>query len=173
MVKTNQKQCININFSEGLGIFDTHYRYPEIDNQEINNGPTGKVKDIQGIQAHAGHDFFVPEGKELSLDIDECPYLHIAIKAGKDTKTCLLLMVHDKKPDDHKNRFVVIGKTPEGDPGIYDVIKGCFTIKDDDQWHEPQHMKGAKQHVYADRMKQMDRHWMMESVEIDSESYKY
>ena len=45
-------------------------------------------------------------------------------------------MVHDKKPDDHKNRFVVIGKTPEGDPGIYDVIADCFTIEDDDQWHE-------------------------------------
>lgn len=136
MVKTNQKECINIKFSEGMGIFDAHYRYPEIDKQEIYNGPTGKVKDIQGIQAHAGRDFFVPEGMEFSFDIDDCPYLHIAIKAEKDTKTCLIMMVHDKEPNDHKNRFVVIGKTPEGDPGIYDVIADCFTIEDDNQWHE-------------------------------------
>ena len=59
----NQKECIAIKFSEGLGIFDDHSGYPEIDDKEIYNGPTGKVKDIQGIQAHAGRNYFVPEGK--------------------------------------------------------------------------------------------------------------
>lgn len=37
-----QKNCINVKFSEGLGIFDNHYGYPEID-----NGLTGKVFDIK------------------------------------------------------------------------------------------------------------------------------
>ncbi len=136
MEKKNQTECISIKFSEGLGIFDNYYGYPEIDDRENYNGPTGKVVDIQGPQAHAGQNYFVPEEKELGFDIDECPTLHVAIKAQKGTKTCLFLMVHDKKPDYHKNRYVVIGKTPEGDPGIYDVIKNCFTIEDDNQWHE-------------------------------------
>ncbi len=70
------------------------------------------------------------------MDIDECPSLHIAIRAEKDTDTCLFLMVHDKEPDDHKNRFVVIGRTPKGNPGSYQVIKDCFTIRDDGEWHE-------------------------------------
>lgn len=130
------KECINVKFSEGMGIFDNQCGYPVIDIKEDHCGQTGKVKDIQGIQAHAGRDFFFPEGKEFSLDIDECPYLHIAIKAEKNTKTCLFLMVHDKEPNDHKNRFVVIGKTPEGEPGIYDVIADSFTIENDSQWHE-------------------------------------
>lgn len=30
MTYVNQNECININFSKGLGIFDKHYRYPEI-----------------------------------------------------------------------------------------------------------------------------------------------
>ena len=92
------EECIIVRFSEGLGIFDKHYGYPEIDNKEIYDGATGKVTDLQGIQAYAGRDFFVPEGKEFGFDIDHCPYLHIAIKAEKDVDTCLFLMVHDQKP---------------------------------------------------------------------------
>ncbi len=136
MEKINQKGNINIKFSDGLGIFDDHYGYPEIDDQETYNGPTGKVADIQGIQAHAGRNFFVPEGKEFCFDIDECPYLHIAIKAEEGTNTCLILCVHDKEPREHVRRPVVIGKTPEGESGIYDVIKDCFEIRDDGEWHE-------------------------------------
>ncbi len=136
MEKINQKGSINIKFSDGLGIFDNHYGYPEIDEQETYNGPTGKVADIQGPQAHAGRNFFVPEGKEFSFDIDECPYLHIAIKAEEGTNTCLLLCVHDREPREHIRRHVVIGKTPDGKPGIYDVIKDRFEIKDDGEWHE-------------------------------------
>ena len=118
MTNTNQKQCINVKFSEGPGIFDNQCGYPVIDEQENHNGPTGKVIDIQGIQAHAGRDFFFPDGKKLGFDIDECPYLHIAIKVQKGTKTCLFLMVYDKEPQGHKNRFVVVGKTREGDARI-------------------------------------------------------
>ena len=132
----NQKKFISVKFSEGLGIFDDHYGYPVIDEGEKYNGPTGKVIDIQGPQAHAGRNFFIPEGKEFSIDIDESPYLHIAIKAEEGTNTCLFLMVHDKRPDDHKKRFVVIGKTPQGDPGICDIIIDHFTIVDDGNWHE-------------------------------------
>lgn len=81
-----QKEGINVNFSKGLGIFNYHYGYPEINEQEKYNGLTGKVVDIQGPQANAGHNFFVPEGKELSFDIDECPYLYVAIKANATFK---------------------------------------------------------------------------------------
>lgn len=123
-------------FIKGLGIFNNHYGYPEMDYLETYNGPTGKVVDIQGPQAHAGRNFFVPEGKEFSFDIDECPYLHIAIKAEEGTGTCLLLCVHDKEPREHIRRHVVIGKTPDGNAGIYDVIKDRFEIKDDGEWHE-------------------------------------
>ena len=132
----NQKKFIDVNFSKGLDIFDNHYGYPLIDNQEQHNGPTGKVVDIQGPQAHAGRNFFVPEGKEFSVDIDEAPYLHVAIKAEEGTNTCLFLCVRDKAPREHLRRHVVIGRTLEGDAGIYDTIKGCFDIKDDGQWHE-------------------------------------
>jgi hypothetical protein len=136
MEKMNHKGCIDVKFSEGLGIFDDHYGYPLIDDQEQHNGPTGKVVDIQGPQAHAGRNFFVPEGKEFSFDIDECPYLHISIKAEEGTNTCLFLCVHDKAPREHIRRFVVIGRTLEGDAGIYNTIKDCVDIKDDGQWHE-------------------------------------
>ena len=132
----NQKKFIGVNFSEGLGIFDDHYGYPVIDHEEKHNGPTGKVVDIQGPQAHAGRNFFVPEGKEFSFDIDESPHLHIAVKAEEGTNTCLFLCVRDKAPREHVRRFVVIGRTLEGDAGIYDTIKDCFDIKDDGQWHE-------------------------------------
>jgi hypothetical protein len=136
MENINQKECIKVNFSESLGVFDRHYFYPQIDSQETHNGPTGKVKDIQGIQAHAGHNFFVPEGIKFSFDIDECPHLHIAIKAEKGTNTCLVLCVSAKKPREHIRRHIVIGKTLEGDPRLCHLIKDCFEIKDDGQWHE-------------------------------------
>lgn len=70
MEKMNQRECIDIKFSEGPGIFDNHYWYPEIDEQEKYNWPTGKVVDIQWIQAHAGLDFFFSYGKNLNFDID-------------------------------------------------------------------------------------------------------
>ena len=130
------EECITMRFSEGLGIFDKHYGYPEIDDKELYDGATGKVTDIQGIQAHTGRNFFVPEGKEFSFDIDHCPYLHIAIKDEKYADTCVSLMVHDQKPYDHIRRFAVMGKTPEGDSGCYNVINGGFAIKDDGEWHE-------------------------------------
>ncbi len=97
VVNMQHEECITMRFSEGPGIFDRHYGYPEMDDREICEGATGKVTDIQGIHAHAGRNFFVPEGKEFSFDIDHCPYLHITIKAEKDADTCLFLMVHTQK----------------------------------------------------------------------------
>jgi len=94
VMNMQHEECITMRFSEGLGIFGKHSR----DRRQGNlDGATGKVMDIQGIQAHAGRNFFVPEGKEFSFDIDHCPYLHIAIKAEKDADTCVFLMVHDQK----------------------------------------------------------------------------
>jgi hypothetical protein len=60
------------------------------------------------------------------------------MKAQKDTDTSLLLMVHDKAPYDHVSRFVVIGKTPAGNPGFYETMtkEDCIIIKDDGQWHD-------------------------------------
>jgi hypothetical protein len=130
----HQEKCIRVKFSEGLGIFDQHYGSPQIDEQEIYDGPTGKVIDIQGIQAHAGRNFFVPEGKEFSFDIDECPSLHIEIKAEPGTNTCLFLLVHERKHD-WNQRFVVIGKTPQGDCQRH-LMSNYFTIVDDNNWHE-------------------------------------
>jgi len=130
----NQKEGITVKFSEGLGIFDTYYGYPEIDDKELYNGRTGKVIDIQGIQAHAGRNYFVPRGKEFSFDIDQCPYLHIAIKAEPGTSTCLFLLVHEREHDWNR-RFVVIGKTPQGECRRH-LMSNYFTIKDDNEWHE-------------------------------------
>jgi hypothetical protein len=59
----NQKESSRVNLCEGLSIFDNHYWYLETDDLEKNSEQTGKVKDIQGIQAHAGRDFFVPDGE--------------------------------------------------------------------------------------------------------------
>lgn len=134
MENITQKESIKVNFNEGLGIFDNHYGYPQIDSQEAHNGPTGKVRDIQGIQAHAGHNFFVPEGKKFSFDIDECPYLHISIKAERGTNTCLTLCVSDKEPREHIRRHVVIGKTPEGDTQDQNPI--IFTPTNNENCHE-------------------------------------
>lgn len=130
----NKEEYIIAKFSQGLGKFDQHYGYPQIDNQEIYKGLTGKVVDIQGIQAHAGQDFFVPEGKKFSLDIDQYPYLRIAIKAEPGTSTCLFLLVHERKHDWNR-RFVAIGKTPQGDCR-YHFMSNYFTIEDDNNWHE-------------------------------------
>jgi hypothetical protein len=101
---------------------------------KIYNGPTGKVKDIQGIQAHAGRNYFVPEGKEFSFDIDQCPYLHIAIKAEPGTSTCLFLLVHEREHDWNR-RFVVIGKTQKGEYRHH-LMSNYFTIEDDNEWYE-------------------------------------
>ncbi len=134
VVNMQHEECITMRFSEGLGIFDKHYGYPEVDAKEIYDGATGKVTELQGIPTHAGRNFFVPEGKKFSFDIDHCPYLHTAIKAEKDADTCLFLIV--QKPYDHIRRFAAIGKTPKGDSGCHDVIKCGFVIKDDGEWHE-------------------------------------
>ena len=79
MSKINQKECININFSDGPGIFNERFWYTEIDDQEICNGLTDKVVDIQGPQAYSGGIYFLPERKELIFNIDESPHLHIAM----------------------------------------------------------------------------------------------
>ena len=78
MSKINQKECINVYFSNGPGIFNELFGYPVIDEQEKYNGPTGKVVDIQGPQAHVVRIFPLPEIKELIFDTDDCPYPHIA-----------------------------------------------------------------------------------------------
>lgn len=57
----NQKECSSENLCEGLSILDNHYWYPETDDVEKNNGPTAKVKDTPGIQAHVGRNFFFPD----------------------------------------------------------------------------------------------------------------
>ncbi len=43
-----QKDGINAKFSDGMGIFDHRFGYPEIDYREKYNGPTDKVKDLTG-----------------------------------------------------------------------------------------------------------------------------
>ncbi len=42
-------------------IFENQCGYAVIDEEKKYNGPTGKFKDIQGIQAYAGRDFFLPD----------------------------------------------------------------------------------------------------------------
>ena len=130
--------CIIADCAEGLGKFDQESSgYPEIDNEELYNGkPTCKALDVCGIQAHAGYYLVGSGGNEFEFNIDKCPTLNLTMKAEKDTDTCLLLMVHDKKPSDHISRFIVVGKTPKGNRGFYDLAKDCFTIKDDGQWHD-------------------------------------
>ncbi|TFG40393.1 MAG: hypothetical protein E4H44_00140 [Candidatus Aminicenantes bacterium] len=48
------KECIDVKFSEVLGIFDPQCGYPMIDDQEDHSGPTGEVKNIHGKKPHAG-----------------------------------------------------------------------------------------------------------------------
>ncbi len=67
-----QNEGINIKFSYCLSIFDNGY--PEIDEQEKYKGSTGKVKDIQGPQAHAGHNFLILDRKSLDFDNDDSQY---------------------------------------------------------------------------------------------------
>ena len=131
-------ECIIADCAEGLGKFDNESgSYPVIDKQELYNGkPTCKTIDVCGIQAHAGYYLVGSGGKKIEINIEKCPYLNLTMKAEKDTDTCLLLMVHDKKPYDHKRRFVVVGKTPKGNCGSCDVMDDFFTITDDGQWHE-------------------------------------
>ena len=133
--REDSELCILVKFSEGLGIFDQHYGSPQIDEQEIYDGPTGKVIDIQGIQAHAGRNYFVPGGKEFSLNIDQYPYLQIAIKAEPGTNTCLFLLVHEREHDWNR-RFVVIGKTSKKGECGHHLMSNYFRIKDDNEWHE-------------------------------------
>jgi len=119
----------------GLGKFDQECGgYPVIDHQDGKQ--TCKAIDVCGIQAHAGYYLIGSGGMDFKYNINEFPYLHLTIKAEKNTDTCLLLMVHDKKPYDHKRRFVVIGKTPIGNSGFYDIGKGCINIHCDGEWYE-------------------------------------
>ena len=76
MRKINQKKCFNVNFSNGPGIFNDCFEYPKRDEQETNNGPTGKVVDIQGPQAV--RIFPLSKIKVSIFDTDDCPYSHIA-----------------------------------------------------------------------------------------------
>jgi len=134
------------NCAEGLGLFDQECKdkegkgYPIIDEQERYKGkPTCKAIDMCGIQAHAGYYMIGSGGKEFEFDIDEYPILDLTMKAEKDTDTCLLLMIHDKKPKDYMRRFVAIGKTREGNRSCVSVGavgKDCFTIEDDNKWHD-------------------------------------
>ena len=69
MGNINQKEYININFSKGLGIFDKHYRYPEIDD-------AGSIRIIQFYsRTGAGeHTFYFNELSSNIIDgvkIDE------------------------------------------------------------------------------------------------------
>ncbi len=65
----NQKECINVEFSGGSAIYDEYYGSPIIDNLEKYGGSTDKVVDIQGTQAHIGHDLFVCKRNKFIFDI--------------------------------------------------------------------------------------------------------
>jgi hypothetical protein len=67
-----QKDGISVKFSDGMGIFDHHFECPEIDCREKYKGPTGKVKDIQGIQAHAGGNFLIPNKRAIDFYYRYC-----------------------------------------------------------------------------------------------------
>jgi len=119
----------------GLGKFDqVSGGYPVIDHQDGRQ--TCKAIDVCGIQAHAGYYLIGSGGMDFKYNINKFPYLHFIIKAKRNTDTCLFLMVHDKKPYEHIRRFVVVGKTPRGNSGFYNVIKGFINIHDDEKWHE-------------------------------------
>ena len=129
--------------AEGLGFFDQECKdkegkgYPIINEQERYKGnPTCKAIDMCGIQAHAGYYMIGSGGKEVYFGIEEFPSLYLTMKAEKDTDTCLLLLVHDKKPRDFMRRFVTIGKTPGGNHGCVPLAEDYFTIKDDNKWHD-------------------------------------
>ena len=46
VVNMQHEECITMRFSEGLGIFDKHYGYPEIDDKEIYDGATGNTDSL-------------------------------------------------------------------------------------------------------------------------------
>jgi len=119
----------------GLGKFDqASAGYPVIDYQDGKQ--TCKAIDVCGIQAHAGYYLIGSGGMDFKYNINKFPYLHLTIKAKRNTDTCLFLMVHDKEPYEHIRRFVVVGKTPRGNSGFYNVMKGFINIHDDEKWHE-------------------------------------
>ncbi|MCD4767193.1 MAG: hypothetical protein K8R34_11845 [Methanosarcinales archaeon] len=65
----NQKESININFSNGLGIFDKHYGYPEIDD-------VSSIRIIQffsrtGTDKHAFHFNELSSTTVAGVKIDE------------------------------------------------------------------------------------------------------
>jgi hypothetical protein len=137
-VTVKKEGCIIADCAVGLGQFDQESGgYPVIDDQELYNGkPTCKALDVCGIQAHAGYYLIGSGGKDFECNINKFPYLNLIMKAEKDTDTCLLLMLHDRKPA-YMRRFVMVGKTPKGThPGYFDDSKDCFIIKDDEQWHD-------------------------------------
>lgn len=120
--------------AEGLGFFDQ-----ECNGYPIRDGDTCKAIDTCGIQAHAGYYVIGSGGSEFKFDIDKYPSLYLTMKAERGTDTCLLLMVHEKKPYDFMRRFFIVGKTPSGSHGSgggVPVGKDCFTIEDDGEWHD-------------------------------------
>ena len=132
------------NCAEGLGLFDQECKdkegtgYPFIDKQMLYEGKqTCKAIDMCGIQAHAGYYMIGSGGKEFTVDIDKYPSLYLTMKAEKGTDTCLLLVVHDKKPRDFMRRFVAIGTTDSEKKhcGVRPA-EDCFTIKDDNEWQD-------------------------------------
>lgn len=134
-----QPTCVIADCAEGLGFFDQESNgYPIIDKDELYKGKqTCKAIDTCGIQAHAGYYLCGSGGNEFTVDIDECSVLDLILKAEKGTDTCLLLRVHDRKPEEYIHRFVVVGKTRSGSHGSgVPVGKECFTIEDDDEWHD-------------------------------------
>lgn len=137
-LKCPQFNCIVADCNEGLGRFDQESGdYPVIDNIELHNGkPTCKAIDVYSIQAHAGYYAIGTGGNEFEFDIDQYPILRFTMKAEKDTDTCLLIMVHDKEPHNHKRRFVTVAKTPKGNQGYYNISNDFITIQDDGQWHD-------------------------------------
>jgi hypothetical protein len=130
--------------AEGLSLFDQECKdkegkgYPVIDKQVLYDGKqTCKAIDMCGIQAHAGYYIIGSDGKEFEFDIDKYPLLYLTMKAEKDTDTCLLLMVHEKKPRDFMRRFVALGTTDSEKKhcGVRPA-EDYFTIKDDNKWHD-------------------------------------
>ncbi len=118
---------------------------------EVSTGlRTLKPVDECGSQAYEGYRIIGPAGKVFEFNIDKCLTLNFTMKAQKDTDTSFLLMVHDKVPLDQVSRFVVIGKTPAGNPGFYDTVEDCIVIKDDGQWHDYTYSLKTLKEYYPD-----------------------
>ena len=144
LLDETEREFAIANCAEGLGFFDQECkdkegkRYSVIDKLVLyEDKQTCKAFDMCGIQAHAGYYVIGSGGKGFECDIDEYPILYLTMKAEKDTDTCLHLVVHEKKPRDFMRRFVAIGTT-ESEKKHYGVrpAEDCFTIKDDNEWHE-------------------------------------